>query len=79
MVGFRHIVETRYVTLVLSPTNEIHDFPEGYLKHFPRFNGENGLPVQDDLDAFLYFVDNMKIKHENVYMRLFVQSLEGNV
>lgn len=25
------------------------------------------------------FADNMNIEHENVYMRLFVQSLEGNV
>ena len=55
------------------------NFPDGYLKHLPIFNGEIGSSTEDHIAAFLNFADNMNIEHENIYMRLFVQSLEGNV
>jgi len=49
------------------------------LKYLPRYNGETGPSTKDHLQAFLDFADNINIEQENVYMRLFVQSLEGNV
>ena len=55
------------------------NFPDGYLKHLPRFNGETGPSAEDHIDGFLDFAGNMNIEHEDVYMWLFVQSLEGNV
>ena len=54
-------------------------FPNGYLRHLPIYNGETGPSVEDHLQAFLDFVDNMNIEQENAYMSFFVQSLEGNV
>ena len=45
----------------------------------PRFNGETRPFVEDCLASFLDFAHNMNIEHEDIYTRLFVQSLEGNV
>lgn len=68
------IVQARYAALVLPLV--LDAFPNGYLKHLPRYNGETGPSVEDHLQAFLDFADNMNIEQENVYMRLFVQSIE---
>ena len=77
MASFQPIVQERYAALQLP--NIINNFPDGYLKHLPRFNGKTSLFVEDNLASFLDFADNMNIEYENVYMRFFVQSLEGNV
>jgi len=77
MATFQPIIQARYTTLHLP--SQLNNFLEGYLKHLPRFNGETGLSIEDHLVAFLDFDDNMNIEHQDVYMRLFVQSLEGNV
>lgn len=69
----------QYVALALPPAAQLHAFPDGYLKHLPRFNGETWPSTEDHLAGFLDFFDNMNIEHEDVYTRLFVQSLEGNV
>lgn len=76
-MDFRPIVQARYVS-VLLPAN-LGNFPDNYLKRLPRFNGEAGPSAKYHVSAFLDFVYNMNIEDENVYMRLFVQSLEGNV
>jgi len=75
-MAFQLIVHAKYVALVL-PQN-LDAFPPGYLKYLPRYNGETGSSAEDHLQAFLDFADNMNIEQEHVYMRLFVQSLEGN-
>lgn len=64
MAGFRPIIQEIYDTLLLP--NLLNDFLAGYLKHFPIFNGEIGLSAEDHLAAFLDFVDNINIEHENV-------------
>ena len=71
MAGIQPIIQARYATLVLP--NILNCFPDGYLKHFPIFNGEIGLSAEDNVASFLDFVDNMNIEHEDVYTRLFVQ------
>ncbi len=76
-MAFQPIVQARYASLVLPPA--IDAFPNGYLKHLPRYNGEIGPSVEDHLQAFLDFAHNMNIEQENLYMRFLVQSLEGNV
>lgn len=70
-------MQGRYAALVL-PAN-LENFLDGYPKHLPRFNGETCPSAKDHVSAFLDFADNMNIEREDVYMRLFVQSLEGNV
>lgn len=79
MDGIKPIMASCYATLVLPPTTQLHPFPYEYLKHLPRFNEETGPSVEDHLATFLDFANNMNIEHEDVYTRLFVQSLEGNV
>jgi len=77
IVGFQPIIQDRYAALVLP--GQLNNFPDEYLKHLPRFNGQTSFYVEDHFTAFLEFVDNMNIEHEDVYMRLFFRSLEGNV
>ncbi len=76
-MAFQPILQARYATLVL-PQN-IDAFPHGYLEHLPKYNREIGSSIEDYLQAFLDFANNMNIEQENVYMRSFVQSLEENV
>lgn len=76
-MAFWPTIQARYVALVLP--NNLDAFPNGYLKYLPKYNGETGPSAEDHLQAFLDFANNMNIEQENVYMRLFVQSLEGNV
>ena len=71
-------VAARYGALRL-PRN-LHDLPDNhYLKIIPKFNGEGAVKAEDHVTAYVDFADNLDIDHEDVYTRIFVQSLEGNV
>ena len=59
MASFQPIIQARYVALQLS--RQLNNFPNEYLKHLARFNGETSLSVDDHLAAFLDFADNMNI------------------
>jgi hypothetical protein len=72
------IIAARYAPLVL-PQN-LNAFPTGdYMKYFPRFNGEGDVTVEEHLASFYSFADNFNIEHSDVWMRVFVQSLDGEV
>ena len=73
MDRFGEFVTAWYAALILPPTAQLHAFPNGYLKHLPRFNGETGPSEKYHLVALLDFTNNMNIEHEGVYTRLFVQ------
>jgi hypothetical protein len=45
----------------------------------PKFNGESENTTVENLSFFDEFVDMFGIEHEYVYMRLFVQTFEGEV
>jgi len=77
MDGFRPIIQPPYATLFLP--NQLNNFPDGYLKHLLRFNGETGLSAEDHMATFLDFTNNINIEHEYAYMRLFVHFIEDNV
>jgi hypothetical protein len=49
------------------------------LKLLPRFNGEDEITTLEHLSTFDYFTDNQGLEHEDVYMRIFVQTFEGEV
>jgi hypothetical protein len=68
---------TRYAPLVL-PAN-LHDLPDNYLKMLPKFNGESENTTVEHLSFFDEFADMFGLEHEDVYMRLFVQTFEGEV
>jgi hypothetical protein len=72
------IVVARYAPLVLpQPMNAL---PTGdYLKYMPKFTGEEDITIEEHLVAFYSYVDNLNIENEDVWMRFFVQSLDGEV
>eukprot|EP01018_Ginkgo_biloba_P001515 Gb_17820 [translate_table: standard] len=69
-------LEARYRALQL-PAN-LHDMPEKNLKLLPKFNGDNEVTVKDHMSALQDCIDNLAIDHKDVYLRMFVQSLEGD-
>ena len=72
------IIIARYAPLVL-PQN-LNAFPtEDYMKYRPKYNGEGDMIVEEHLVEFYNFPDNFNIEHVDILMRLFVQSLDGEV
>ena len=70
-------VATRYVSLVLP--FPLHDLPENYIKNLPKFTGEGDLTVAEHINFFDQFTDILGLDHEDMYLRLFVQTFEGYV
>jgi hypothetical protein len=72
------IVVARYAPLILpQPLNPL---PAGdYLKYMPKFSGEGEVTAEEHLVAFYSYADNLNIENEDVWMRVFVQSLDGEV
>ena len=50
-----------------------------YLKYMPKFTGEEDITIEEHLAAFYSYADNLNIENEDVWMRIFVQSLDGEV
>ena len=53
--------------------------PQEYLKLLPRFTREDEINAEKHLPVFCNFAENMNVEHLDVVMRLFVQSLDGEV
>ena len=70
------IVAIRYGPLVLPvPLNAM---PAGdYQEYMHKFTGTEGVTVEEHLESFYSYVDNLDINEEDVWMRFFVQSLDG--
>jgi ribonuclease HI len=72
------IVAARYAPLILP--NPMNPLPAGdYLKYMPKFTGEGDITAEEHLAAFYSYADNLNIENEDVWMRVFVQSLDGEV
>jgi hypothetical protein len=72
------IVAARYAPLVLpQPANPLP--PRDYLKYMPKFTGEEDITTEENLVAFYSYEDNLNIVNQDVWMRVFVQSLHGEV
>jgi hypothetical protein len=72
------IVAARYTPLVLP--HPMNPLPAGdYLKYMPKFTREGDLTAEEHLDAFYSYADKLNIESEDVGMRVFVQSLDGEV
>ena len=52
------------------PTREYH-------KYMPKFTGTEGVSAQEHLESFYNYADNLDISEDDVWMRVFVQSLDG--
>ena len=72
------MVAARYPPLVLS--QPLNSLPGGdYHKYLPRFNGQGEITAKEHKDAFLSYADNQNIEAKDVWMRMFVQSLDVEV
>jgi hypothetical protein len=72
------IIAARYALLVMHVA--LHFFPTTYnMKYLPRYNGEGEVTVEEHLVVFYIFANNFNIDYADVWMRLFVQSLDGEV
>ena len=43
----------------------------------PKFTGTDGVRAEESLESFYSYADNLDISEDNVWMRVFVQSLDG--
>jgi hypothetical protein len=72
------IIVSRYAPLVFFVV--LHALPAtDYMKYLPRYNGEGDVTVEKHLVSFYNFADNFNIDYADVWIRLFVQSLDGEV
>jgi hypothetical protein len=70
------IFAARYAPLNLPQV--LYAFPPSdYMKYFPRLNGEGEVTIEEHLNSFYSFVDNFNVEHADVWMILFMQSLDG--
>ena len=65
----------KYAPLALPQV--LNDMPQDYLKILPSFNGENEIEAQKNLEVFCSFAENFNVEHLDVFLRLFLQSLDG--
>ena len=62
----------------LNFPNRLSAMPTGdYLKYMPKFTGEGDFTTEEHLEAFYSYADNINIEQEDVWIRVFVQSLYG--
>jgi ribonuclease HI len=72
------IVAARYAPLILP--HPMNPLPAGdYLKYMPKFTGEGDITAEEHLASFYSYADNLNIENEDVWMRVFIQSLDGEV
>jgi hypothetical protein len=70
------IVADRYAPLVLpQPMNSLP--ARDYLKYMPKLTGEEDITTEEHRAAFYSYADNLNIENEDVWMRAFVQILDG--
>ena len=72
------MVAARYAPLVLP--HPLNALPGGdYQKYFPRFNGQGETTTEEHWEAFLSYANNQNIEAKDVWRRMFMQSLDGDV
>ena len=70
-------IPNRYRPLHLP--HGLHDFPRNHCKYLPKFDGESkNLTTEKHLQAFEHFFDLFEVECDDVCMRYFSQSLQGD-
>jgi len=70
------IIAARYGPLILpTPLNAMPTVE--YQKYMPKFIGTKSVTTEGQLESFYSYFDNLDISEDNVWMRVFVQSLDG--
>ena len=58
----------------------LHDYPPEYYKYLPMFNGElEKITAEKHVEAFEHFVDLFEIDYDDLCLRIFAKSLQGDV
>jgi hypothetical protein len=77
LTKMKQILAARYVPLILP--NPVAVMPTGdYQKYMPKFTGEGDLTTEEHIEAFYSYAENLNIEEEDVWTRVFVQSLDGH-
>jgi len=70
------IITASYGPLVLpTPLNSMPTAE--YHKYRPKFIGTEGVTAEEHLKSFYSYADNLDISEDDVWMRVFIQSLDG--
>jgi hypothetical protein len=49
-----------------------------YGERLPKLAGNNAITFEDHVNTFLKFIDDLEVEHEDVVMKMFVQTIEGD-
>ena len=72
------MVAARYAPLVFpQPLNALAG--GDYQKYLLIFNGQGDVTAEEHWNTYLIYADNQNFENEDVWMRVFVQSLDGEV
>jgi hypothetical protein len=76
LTRMEQILANRYAPLVLP--NPLSAMPTGdYQNYMPKFTGAGEYTVEEHIEAFYAYAENINILEEDVWTRVFVQSLDG--
>jgi hypothetical protein len=76
LTRMEQILANIYAPLVLP--NPLSSMPTGdYQKYMPKFTGAGEYTAEEHLEAFYAYAENINIAEEDVWTRVFVQSLDG--
>jgi hypothetical protein len=76
LTRMEQILANRYAPLVLP--NPLSSMPTGdYQKYMPKFTGAGDYTAEEHIEAFYAYAENINISEEDVWTRVFVQSLDG--
>jgi hypothetical protein len=77
LTKMQQILAARYAPLILP--NPVAAMPTGdYQKYMPKFTGEGDVSAEEHIEAFYSYAENLNIEEEDVWTRVFVQSLDGH-
>ena len=70
------ILVARYAPLILP--NPLAAMPTGdYPNYMPKFTWEGDFTTEEHLEAFYSYAENINIEQEDIWTRVFMQSLDG--
>jgi len=76
LTKMERIISARYGPLVLLV--HLNAMPAGeYQKYMPKFTRIEGVTAEEHLESFYSYADNLDISEDDVWMRVFVHSLDG--
>jgi hypothetical protein len=77
LTKMEQILGNRYEPLLLP--NPLSSMPIGdYQKYMPKFTRSRDYTIEEHIEAFYAYAENINISEEYVWTRIFVQSLDGH-